>query len=297
MKFTNDYGLPDDIVRAMRAERYSRGDAVLSVTQLLTPPRIIQLRAKHDAEVVVDARDELWKLLGQAVHEILDRANAKRVDSVGERRLFATVNDWRISGAMDRFTFENGELKDYKVTSVYAVGFDKPEWEQQLNLYAWLMRHNGHEVSKLSINAILRDWRKGETERDPNYPKAPVKVIDIPLWSFEKQEEFVRSRVNVHQQAEMTTDLGGEYPPCSDEERWLRDPAKPFQIWKKGNKRPSSYFETELAAMSALAALDPNLYTLVRVQGEPTRCMGNWCGVAPFCKQHQQWLKDHQETT
>ena len=75
---------------------------------------------------------------------------------------------------------------------------DKPEWEKQLNCYAYLVRKNKERaVSKLQIVAILRDWsrRKAMTEKD--YPKSQVIMVDVPLWEFEQQEAYLETRISI----------------------------------------------------------------------------------------------------
>lgn len=221
MKYTNHHDIPVEVIRAVESDPYDKGeDVVLSVTQLIKPPRIVALQAKHDEDIFVDYRDEVFKLLGKAVHTVLEDANAKDKNIVAEKRLFADVNGWKISGQTDTLSLEEKMLTDYKCTSVYAIGTDKPEWEEQLNLYAWLWRKHGYEIERLRILTILRDWRRSEADKKFDYPQAPVVSIDIPLWGFVRQSDFVAQRVELHQAAMANPD--GDLPECSDEDRWLR---------------------------------------------------------------------------
>ena len=60
---------------------------------------------------------------------------------VVEERLFAEVDDWVISGAIDLQRSESDgtiTILDYKCTSVGSVIFGKIEWVKQLNFYGWL---------------------------------------------------------------------------------------------------------------------------------------------------------------
>ena len=74
MLITNNEALPQPIVDAVTKDPYSRGDSDISVTQLLQPARKVVLEKKHDHEMVVDAADRLFALLGQIGHGILERA-------------------------------------------------------------------------------------------------------------------------------------------------------------------------------------------------------------------------------
>src|SRR3990167_5596923 len=47
MKLTNKQGLPQPLVEAVRNDSYGRGDADISVTQLLAPPRKVALIHEH----------------------------------------------------------------------------------------------------------------------------------------------------------------------------------------------------------------------------------------------------------
>jgi len=218
MKYTNKHDVPIEVIRAVQNDPYTKGDGVvLSVTQLIKSPRIVALQARHDEDISVDYRDEVFKLLGKAVHTVLENANAKDENIVQEKRLFAEINGWKISGQTDTLSLEEKLLTDYKCTSVYALTSDKPEWEQQLNLYAWLWRKHGFEIERLRIMTILRDWRRSEADRKFDYPQTPVVSIDIPLWGFVRQTAFVEERVALHQAA-----LEGDLPDCTDEDRWLR---------------------------------------------------------------------------
>jgi len=90
-----------------------------------------------------------------------------------EQRFFAEIDGWHVSGAIDLQVVDPDgiHIKDYKTTSVWAVMNDKPEWEQQLNIYAWLVQKNKQvPIKSLQIVGILKDWSKREAERKPEYP-------------------------------------------------------------------------------------------------------------------------------
>ena len=47
---TNNHGLPDSFLNYARSDKYSRGDADISVTQLIDAPQVLLLREKHQEE-------------------------------------------------------------------------------------------------------------------------------------------------------------------------------------------------------------------------------------------------------
>src|SRR5688572_7249540 len=141
LTLTNELGLPQPLVSAVANDDYSRGDADASVTELPSPPQLVALLRKHGESLTEDVSERIWSLFGQAVHEILRRAD---VDALTEMRLTIPVDGWRVSGAFDRLAlFPDGLLSDWKVSSAYSVILRdsdgtvgiKPEWEKQLNLY------------------------------------------------------------------------------------------------------------------------------------------------------------------
>lgn len=258
---TNKHGLPAPLVNAIRNDPYSRGMSDISVTQLIQPPQIRALSKGLDADE--DASEFIWRLLGQAVHTILERAYPET--AIVEKRVFAKVRDWIVSGQFD--VYENEVLTDYKITSVYARD-GKIEWENQLNLLRALCHRNEMPVSKVQIVAIFRDWRPKEALAD-DYPKAQVAVIPVSLWPIERAEEYLEERVRLHQL--------DEPPPCTDEERWMSPPK--WALMQKGRKRAVKLFDAKPFQM----VLSEGQYWELR-PGVYRRCE-SYCRVSSVCPQ------------
>lgn len=272
MKVTNRTGLPEAIVNAVTNDSYSRGDADISVTSLLAPPRQVALKEKHWSELEEDVSERIWSLLGQSIHTILERANK---NDIAERRLVIEVEGWRVSGAMD-LVHDGGTLSDYKTVTAYKFKDGKApiEYEQQLNCYAEILRQHGEPVGKLQIVGILRDWSKMEARKDPTYPQAQVIVVPVPLWPADIAQKFMKARVLLHQAARK------DLPLCSAEDRWARPDT--YAVIKQGAKRASRVYENEEEAV-AHAKQDAALYVEKRC-GENIRCQ-SYCSVARFCSQ------------
>lgn len=275
----------------MKDDEYDKGDSVLSVTQLITSPRIVLLQEVNKENLTVDVVDRVPALLGTAVHKIIEKGSKDIPGHVVEERLFATVNGWKISGAVD-LQVDHGdgtwEINDYKVTSVYSVMDEKIEWIQQLNCYAWLAAWSfGRKVTSLKIVAILRDWQRKQAELKPDYPQSQVVVVDIPLWTEEEQERFIVERVNLHQQAKKLFDKGEPIPYCTNQERWLR--GEVHAVMKEGRKSAIKLYEIQADAFSHADALG-NGHSVEYRPGSPVRCAGNYCLVANWCRQYQEEL-------
>ena len=210
MKLTNRYGAPDSIVDAIRNDPYTKDGADFSVTELIKPPQIRRLWHAHEDEISGDVREEVWKLLGKGVHNVIEQADS---EGTKERRFHANLDGTTISGAIDLMG-DDGSLTDYKVTSTYSVQRGlKEDWEKQLNMYAWLIRQNGLTATKLSIVCICRDWMRSRTGKY-NYPESPVVVLSVPMWRDERQDAYIAQRVKLHTQEKTI--------PCTPEERWAR---------------------------------------------------------------------------
>ena len=290
MKITNNYGLPQPFVDFARNDKYSKGKADISVTTLIDSPRVRILRDKHSSERTVDVVDNVWALFGTAVHHILESTETSE-DTILEERLFTDVNGWTLSGAIDhqKIVGQTVEITDYKVTSVWSVIHGKVEWERQLNVYAFLVQKNkGKKVTKLSICAILRDWNRRDAQFKPDYPQAPVVIVDIPVWSEKNRMDYINETMQEHIDAQFNYDLIGMMPACLDEEMWKRDDA--WAVKKKGLKRAMRVFSTEKEAKDFSAAQDVKTEIEHRA-GEAVRCNGNYCGVAEFCSQFKGDIK------
>lgn len=293
MKITNEAGLPDAIVAAVMNDPYPTGKTGdISATRLIDAPRIRVLTKRHGTEITEDASDRIWALLGQSVHSILERAHTVFEQAIVERRLFAEVAGWQVSGQFDRLgLLEGNVLQDYKTTSVWSViNGPKPEWEAQLNVLAFLLRRNGIPVSRLEIVAILRDWSRGKAKTGGNYPSHQVKVLEIPLWSDTQSADYVGHRVRLHQSAEALPD--DDLPECTPAERWQG--ADVYAVKKPGRKSAVKLHDTAEAAEAHAAELGGAHFVEHR-PGVSVRC-ADYCAVAAFCNQYQaEQANIHQE--
>ena len=282
MKITNKHGVPAPLVTLATREYYSKGDAQYSVTELMSPPKIRRLREQYNDDIQQDVSDMLWSMLGSALHVVMERG--KTPGFLSEERLFVEIDDVLVSGAIDlqESTPEGIIITDYKFTSAWAVMQDKIEWEQQLNVYKWLVETVKREkVCGLRICALVRDFSRHETK--PGYPNAPIHMVDIPMWDSVKTETYVRERLEMHRNAKVSADFGETLPECTPEEQWQSETT--YAVKREGRKTAIRVFKT-LDEATELAAKEKG-YVETR-PGEPRRCAGNYCGVAQWCEQFKK---------
>lgn len=311
-KYTNKKNL-SPLMQGMIEEsmnRYDPGDSDYSTTTLIDSPRVVNLKRKHKDEIEEDVSDLIAAFLGNAVHDYLEQLAPE--GSIVEKRLFANVNGIKISGQVDiinppwkfwkklisklgiKDIDHSGQVGDYKTVKVGRLNFEDTfkKWEQQLNINAWLAKKNGYEIGDTAfIEYFLMDWHDIKAETSKNYPQAQQGRWEVKLWPEEKQLEFIKSRIILHELAKDTL------PFCSYKDQWKKDDV--FKLKKKGRK---SSLKNEVDFRKLMEwgqskghvdatghPLDP--YYFETVEGEYTRC-AKYCSVAPFC---EQWKKINGE--
>lgn len=322
MKVENKEHLPELLYNAL-AENRPPVEGEIHVTTLIGPPLIDYLRRKHWNELVDDASNRLFALLGTGLHagiandgrieraiKVLDDVieNWGKIDdyiilsiiqnllkslgSVGrtgiESQLKLKLSDkWTLVGTDDHFDEDVGKLMDWKITSVWSVLFADHNWEDQLNVYAYMRRKLGYEVKSLEVWALLRDWQKSKAKygNDPNYPRVPFVRIPLRLWSLEEQEDYIYKRLSL---------FDGAPGECTPEEKW--ESPTVYKVMKKGRKSAlvaTRWINNEKKdllsiadAMSAAGAKNhvvdgTNIY-IEKFEGEARRCQ-DYCNCNTFC--------------
>lgn len=289
MKLTNKHNIPQTFVNVLKRPTYSRGKANLSVTQLINSPKIVALTKKFEDELEQDVSEMVWSIFGSAVHKVLEHGQDE--NHIVEERLHTELDGWKISGAIDlQIVHPDGiDVRDYKTVSAWSVMNEKIEWEQQLNIYAWLVETvKKMPVKSLGIVAIIRDWSRREAARNPDYPQAPIKEIPINTWGMLERKKFISDRIKVHAACEFEIETDGDLPECTPEEMWEKPTV--WAVKKLGGARAKSVHSTHQEALEALAKSGRDYEIEVR-PGSRTRCE-TFCPVNHRC---QQW-REYQES-
>lgn len=282
MKITNKQNLPAPVVALLTRNYYTKGSSEYSVTELMSPPKIRRLREQYDEQIEVDVTSLLATQFGTFMHGKLE---AKEIEGyTNEERIHTEVDGIKISGAIDLQQEVDGGviITDYKFVKAYSVMMSKADWETQLNIYKWLVESVKHKkVVGLQICAFIKDFNKFDTAKE-GYPQAEAVMIDIPIWDSVRAETYIRNRLDMHRNAKLAHDFGEELQPCTDEERWAKETT--YAVKREGRKTAIRVFKT-IEEATELAEKEKG-YVETR-QGEYTRCAGNYCGVAQWCKQYQ----------
>lgn len=224
---------------------------------------------------MVDVDDFIYSGFGTAWHSYMATyaAQVKSVTWYSEQTLQLQCDDLILQGTLD-LRSEAGAIEDYKVTSSWAFVFGKPEWEQQLNVYALLCEANGIPVTSLTINAFLRDWSERNAQQyAPSYPDRPFYQMPLHLWPMEKRKAFIQDRLADHRAG---------MRPCTPEERWQRDST--WAVVKAGQKKAMRVLNSEEEARAWISEHYPTSAG-ISIQYRPgtcTRCE-RYCFVRSVC--------------
>lgn len=307
MQITNKSGLPKAFVRAVQYVSNRQAQADWSCTELIAPPRVVQLARRHYHEAVADVSDSIWSLFGSSVHYILQKSaeRDKSGRSLVEQTLFADINVagrgerpiWvRISGTID--LIEDDEFFDYKVTSGWAIvdgqGLSpKKDWENQCDVYNFLLKVNRYDMKAGSIVCILRDWNFKTMIQNPNFPRSNVVKLPVALRPPAELRKYVVERVRIHKAASLLPD--DLLPLCTPEERWEK--ATTWAVWKNpGHKRAFKLCSSEAEAEKVYGSIggSESKAFIEKRAGESPRCL-NYCLGAPWCNYRKEIVKVKSE--
>lgn len=323
MKFTNKTGIRSQaLVDALCDDDYDltkRPDNVWSCTEIIGSPKIAVLKRRHWDDLVVDASDRLWSMMGSAMHSVVEHKIAtKSRERLSEERWVLRVpirggdwncwfldkgqkiedqswykkDDYYVSGRMDTYDAEEKSLEDYKFTSAWTFVYNsrEEEWTAQLNMNRFAVELAGFQVEKLRIGGLLRDFDKKKVGSD-NYPSGSIVEKSIRILPDDEIKAYILDRVSLHFLMLERSDYA--IPECTEEERWYR--AGKYALMKKGKKRAEKLFpetpdgkveaEHMCRQMNDVSEKGSPFYIEPR-PGEDKRCH-DYCDCNTFCNYYQ----------
>lgn len=284
-EYTNRFNLPPEIVSILTRERYNETKEDLgdySVTTLCAPIQQTILKQRYPDKLKQrDVIDNFYSFVGSIAHKVLEEHG--KDDSLIEKRFYADVSfTKRISGQVDHY--KDGVITDYKSTKAYKIiKGDFTDWEQQLNVYAWLAEINKLTVHKIRIFSFILDWKKHELYKK-GYPQCPIIEITLSLWDNKKITDFINNRIKLLETNKLKED--NKLIECSSKEQW--QDIKDFAIMKQGAVKATKCFDNEQEATSYLLTMkSKEEYSVVKRMTKRTRCFEH-CPVSELCHQHKR---------
>jgi len=288
MKKIINNGIPDAIYQSIInfAKQYDGNiENAISVTTLIDSP--LRHYYSKNADIEVNATDELWKLTGSAMHQVLENSDSSNVK---ELRLKAEHKGINIHGKCDVYDIENKSIEDYKFTgySKYAK-YPKLEHIRQLNILWWIWSQNNLPVERTKLHYIWRNLTPYQLGTE-GYPLSLVETYDVkqlPIIDFiDKQLERHKNVINNTAQE---TDL-----ECTLEERWGNEK---YKVYKQSNNKKAirvfdSYNEAEnlLNVMQEMNTQEDTYY-IKKVTTDFVRCE-NYCEYKNICHLYNKLIKD-----
>jgi len=268
MKITNNKNRPEEFIKAIKF--YQPKPERMSTTHLIDEPLIRTLQIEKWDDIIVDVSDFTLMLLGISFHKYIGEFG----DEFAEHKFEDKVDSLMVVGKADLYKVETQSIEDWKVTSVWTLVYESrvKEWEKQLNVYAWQHRKRGLKVTKLVVHAILRDWSESRALKNKDYPQNDFVSIEIPLWSFEQQEKYIKDQIQFH--------LMNPKGECSPESKWQKETA--YAVMKKGRKSALRVFDEEVKAIDYQVGYNKSTYIEKRL-GECLRCK-KYCLVRSVCE-------------
>nr|DAQ89815.1 MAG TPA: Exonuclease [Caudoviricetes sp.] len=284
------------------AEDHNKG-ADYSVTQLLSSPRAVQLVRRHRDELPDDDfNSKLARMFGNSVHQYIESLLRHNDNYLIEHRMVFNDKGRTVTGTADCYDKERKTLLDHKTTTTYIYGMElKPEWIQQLNIYAYFLRREGIPVEKLAINTIYKDWREasGKYKKEEDYPASPVQEFMVEPWSQKKQEEVYNKLLQAQIDAEDIPDE--DLPECPVDYCWEK-PSK-YAVYIPGAAKATRLCDSKEEALDYIKwkttstnNRKPTPYQIEFRPGDRTRC-SRYCAAAPFCNQYKKWLEEQTKET
>jgi hypothetical protein len=236
MQWANKHNLPDRVIRVIQGKHKDKVPDIgrLSVTDLIEEPLPRILYTVFWDDIVQDYSDFLLSTQGTALHDRYETCASDDEDV--EHKFEDDIGGIVVVGKAD--SYFNNTILDIKQTGVYGPKYKIDKWTKQLNCYAWQRRKRGQDVDRLLIDVWYRDWKQKNTHWK-DYPKIPFEILELDLWSFERQDDYIKRQVDLHRWYTIQDSPEQFGIPCSNKTRGIR-----FEAYKKGNKTSTKVEDT-----------------------------------------------------
>jgi len=317
LKYINPNNLDQDLVDFLVSVggSYTGPDVTqknkISITTLIDPPLIRQLKMKHWDELEQDVRNLQHAALGTMIHYVFEKYYEPKKYVLLEERMELDIGGMTLSGQFDRIEFgkeeeidifclegKEGTLVDIKSVGVFGMNEEKMhKWFTQVNIYRYLVwKIKKIDIKNAYVFVVNRDWRNSETKKKnksgkimhSSYPTCMFDRLEVPLVSYDRAEKKIKELVATHLQANKDQE---NTVVCSPKERWS-DEFK-YAVMKEGDKISTKNYLDKKEAQDHVNLLIKEGIN-ARVEDRPpsrenVRCINNWCGVSSVCSYYQKW--------
>lgn len=252
------------------------GRADYSATTLIQSPQQVQLHKRHRNDVTSDLREGWNAFLGNVVHQHLETKLAQEGYAT-EVKVEHITKGRRVVAIVD--AYKDGVVYDHKTCKgpQYTL---KKEWEQQLNINAYMLRLIGVPVDTVAIHVVMLDWKPSQAYTNSNYPQSPCYLLTAPCWEFEEQERFFNERLNAHIANEELKD--SDLDKCTNEDRWIESCYAVIRATGSCAKKE----QTKEAAEQYIKDKKLKGAHVEYREGTPTKCI-LFCDYKNVCPQYQ----------
>lgn len=282
MKITNNYNLPDALVKYCEESQFGVKNKYYSVTTILNPVRSVLLMRRHNDEIVKDASEMINTLFGSATHSLIEK-----FDKTGFAEMYLSqeiTDGYYLTGKCDLYDEKNYALVDYKTATCWKIIFkDFDDWKKQGLMYAWLLSKQHRLVSKLKFHALLKDWTAKDLRlaklKGDFYPETQVYTweYDVTTQDLIEIENFINERFSALIDGETLSDF--DLPDCGKVDTWYT--GDKFAVYKNVNDaRATRVFDNEKEAKDFITNKGG---VLVYRKGEYRKCQ-DYCDCHEFCR-------------
>ncbi len=263
------------------------------VTELVRPVQQVLLQRRHNDEITVDAMDMLNAFRGSAVHELLSKYDA--MNALQEEFLDVEIGGHRVKGIPDYYDGNDFTLVDFKNCRVWKYVYqDFSDWEEQTNIYDYMLFVYGFKVKKLYVAAMFDDWSPTRAKASKDYPQHRAVVIPLKKWSRKKQRQTILKKIERLEAAKHLKDE--DLPPCSYDDMWEKPTV--YAVMKQERKTSIKNYENDEEGaqrhVNELTDTKKGTFYVEMRPGERTRCE-HYCSASEFCYQFKMHKLSQEE--
>lgn len=197
-----------------------------------------------------------------------------------EQRLAKQLGKYTITGKPDFII--NGELTDYKSTSMFVVRGDinAEDYKRQGSIYRML----APEIITspiLTIDYIVKDFTQGQAGVNGN-PTSPLPSSQFVLDEPAVTEKFVLDTLGYVESLANAPDA--DIPYCTPAE--LRQDAPTYKYYRNPEKTARSTKNFDNMEEAERLRIKNGAGIVIAVQGKPKTC--GWCSVRNICNQYAE---------